>query len=778
MKNNKINTVYRPVCRVGAGLIAVLACTSAAAEMRTTALEEVVVSAQKREESLQAAPLAVSAFSAETLEQLNIYTPTDIARFTPNMLAEPQPGASGTTNYSLRGITQTEPSLSVDPGVGVYLNGIYIARNNSLVLDFADLERIEVLRGPQGTLYGRNSSGGAINIITAKPRGELGFKQRLSVGNYGRQRSISTLDTPSWNGLSAKLSYMKNRSDGYIRNVTTSFQQGHADDFGAVDQDAAYLALNWSGDSVGVDYQFDWSDSSNIPPAFQVTHVDVDRARRFVDGLFGAGFFNSAGGAAIRGTYEKGAALASTSRRAHSLNMPYAGEEDARISGHGLMLSWNPTSALTLKSITGYRRMRLDHRTDMSGGSSVQGADGRWIALFAGGTPSEKRNEQFSQELQLVGSFDRADMVAGLYYFDENGYASGRSQVSVSRGNWGRPNTSKIDNSAWAVFGQVTYRPIEALGLTAGLRYTEDKRALEDISYDAAAAGYLARRFHQDFRNTSGTLTADYAWTDTLSTYFRVATGYKAGGFLDRTAVAVQRPFDEETLISYELGLKSEWFERRLRINSALFYSRYDDLQMTQFVPSAGGDQSIISNAGRASYRGFEAELVAVPIPGLTATLSYGYLDPEYDEYEFFDPTGQFCGTALTTCDVADRAHFPTAPRNTAAASLQYQFEPFRIGTLTAHIDATYNDGYQHGTIDSASDRFVEAKPHTLVNARLALSDIALWGDSRLELALWGKNLSDTTYLVYGIGAFDNLGFAGGVFNTPRTYGLDLTVQF
>lgn len=746
---------------------------------RTAALEEVIVTAERREESLQETPLAVSAYSHETLRQLNVYSPTDIARFTPNMLAAAQPGASATANYSIRGITQTEPSLSVDPGVGVYMNGVYIARNNTLATDFIELERVEVLRGPQGTLYGRNSAGGAVNIITAKPSGDLRLSQRFSMGNYAQFRSITTFDTPEWNGLSARLAYMRNKSHGYVKNRTRDFQQGKAQDFGAIDQDAAYIALHWAHGSWTLDYQFDWSNSHNVPPAFQLTHVDISQARAFVDSVFGSGFFDSANGAPIRLTYQQAAIIAEPSHRVRSMHAPYAGREDDKTYGHALTATWDFSPELTLKSITGYRKMELVHRTDFSGGASMPTGTGQWIALFAGGgNEPMKRNEQFSQELQLLGHYNRADMVMGLYYFNENGFSSGSSQVSVNLGNWGPEERAKIDNSAWAAYGQTTFHLTEKMDLTGGLRYTRDQRELKTTAFMHSINQFQTSAFRKNFHNVSGTVSANYAWTDDLSSYFRIATGYKSGGFLDRTDPSVQRPFKAEKLISYELGLKSEWFDRHLRFNGALFYSLYDDLQVAQFVPSASGDQSIISNAGKASYKGVELELTAIPLPGLILNLSYGYLDPKYDKYEFFDPTGQFCGTARVACDVADHAHFPTAPEHTAALGAQYSMDAFELGTLTARIDLTYNSGYQHGSIDTPSDRWVEADAHTLLSGRLALTDIRVFRNSSLELALWGRNLTDREYIAYGIGSFDVMGFSGGVFNPPRTYGIDLEMRF
>lgn len=754
-----------------------LAQNSAASD--GAAIEAIIVTAQRKEESLQATPLAVSAFSKANLDQLNIRSANDIARFTPNMLAEKQPGASGTTNYSIRGITQGEPSLSVDPGVGVYLNGVYVARNNALAADFVDVERIEVLRGPQGTLYGRNSSGGAINIITARPTGEFKASARMGIGNYGQFRTVLSVDTPEYHNLSAKIAYMRNKSGGYVRNLTTDYQQGKAKDFGAIDQHAIYGALNWTSGDVIVDYQFDWSDSRNMPAAFQITHANVNQARGFVDSVFGAGFFDSPGGAAIRQTYENAESLANSKKRIKELNLPYAGREKGRISGHALTAEWNVNDALSVKSITGYRKMKLISLTDFSGGASAQSAGGQWIALFAGGGDAPlKKQDQFSQELQLFGDYGDLDFVTGLYYFKENGESSGSSQVSVNMGYWGPNEASDIQNAALAAYGQLSWHVNDRIDVTAGLRYTRDSRKLAMTNFDRAAGQFISRDFSKKFNNVSGAASVSYAFDDDIRTYFRVATGYKSGGFLDRIDPTAQRPFKSETLVSYELGFKADLLDRALRFNTALFYSVYDDLQVSQFVPSSRGDQSIISNAGKASYKGAEVEITAIPFRNLLLNVTYGYLDPKYKKYEFFDPTGQYCGSPRISCDVSDRAHFPTAPRHTAAGGIQYDFKNWSFANLQARADVTYNSGYLHGTIDSPSDRWVKARAHTLVSGKLTLSDVRLGGRAALELSLWGRNLTNTSYVSYGIGAFDALGFAGGIFNEPRTYGAEAIIRF
>lgn len=817
-----------------------IACASGWAEnevrdasTRPYAIEEVIVTAQKREESLQDTPIAISAFSAQSIENMGITQASDIGRFAPNLTSEKLPSSFGAVNFTIRGITETEPSMSVDPAVGIYMNGIYMARNNGLAFDVVDLERIEVLRGPQGSLYGRNSTGGAVNLVTAKPKGEFGFKQVITSGRRDKLRYHTTVDLPKAGDLSAKLSYLHNEQNGYVKNSTTNFLQGRAGDFGEIDADAYLVALNWEpSDSFSVDYSYDSSDSTGMPRGFQLTFAEAvppsvfgpnfDQTLTFGPGANDLGiadqvllgtyaafgnapaaqlcsldpacvnFANTAnpgfGGATpaqaqlgtYLGVYGQAAAVADPDR-VSALNMPYAGEQELAIEGHSVTLVWDLAENLTLKSLSAYREMDIELRTDLSGGGHLDltAMGGGVVTLFAAGSPNRKSQEQFSQELQLIGSGDRLQYVAGLYYFEEEAGESTQEQTPFFFGNFGSGRRYETDNSAWAVFGQVTYTlPVleDKLDVTLGLRYTEDDRAIsiDEVVADTPASG----TFSEQFDNVSGHLTLDYSFTNEVNGYFRIGTGYKAGGFLSRTSIANQRPFDEETLTSYEFGLKSQWWDNRMQLNAALFYSEYDDKQVTQFVPTDTGAESTIQNAAQTTYQGFELELLVIPLAGLTLNLSYGYLDPEYESYTFFDPSGAVCGTQGSVCDVVDRGVFPTTPDETAALGMEYEFEPFAWGQLRARIDATYNSGYTHDTISSRVDDFIRADAHTLVDARATLSDIALGDKGLLRVALWGKNLTDEEYRSHAIGAFESIGFAGAVYNEPKSYGIDIIYEY
>ncbi|MEM6583769.1 MAG: TonB-dependent receptor [Pseudomonadota bacterium] len=753
-------------------------------DYRAGVLEEVTVVAQRVEESLQETPIAVTAFSAAELQGLGIRSANEVAHYTPNMTAESQPGSTSTTNFTIRGITTTDPTLSVEAGVGVYLNGIYIARSNGLIYDVVDLQAIEVLRGPQGTLYGRNTTGGAVNIITAKPKGEWGFRQLLTAGNDSRFRSTTTLDTQEWAGLSAKLSYMHYEQDGFVDNLTTDPQQGSVGDFGERDEDAYNIALSWAPiDDLVFDFNYDNTQSASVPQGSQLTWASSDIARIVTDATFFPGCYDSDPLCApINEAYAAAEAVAS-SDRVGRLNMPYAGKEDLDIDGYSLIASWDIYENLTLKSLTGYRELHLEQRTDLSGGgfSTSPGVTGSGVTtLFAAGIPNTKEQDQFSQELQLIGSLDRLEFIFGLYYFEESASETTQEQVALNLSFWGPAKIYDVDNTSKAIYGQATYSFSEALQLTAGLRYSEDEKKLfQDQAPDPTnPQTRIQANFSEDFDNVSGTLAVDYFWTPSISTYLKYATGYKSGGYFSRAAIQFQRPFDEETLVSYELGLKSEWMEKRLRANVAIFYSEYDDLQISQFVPGAGGAESVLSNAGKANFTGAEIELLAVPTPGLTLSLTYSWLDPEYDEYEFFDPTGQFCGTPETACDVSDRGVFPNTPEYSASVGARYEFAPTVYGDWSARVDVAWNDGYSFGTIEISDPSRIETDSYTLVNGRISLDNIDFFNTGTLRLSAWGKNLTDEEYRTNSIGAFESLGFTTTVYNEPLSWGLDVVYEY
>ncbi|HSB96100.1 MAG TPA: TonB-dependent receptor [Spongiibacteraceae bacterium] len=798
--------------------------SEAAEDNRSTSVDEVIVTAQKHEESLQQTPIAISAFSTVALEERGIVQTQDVALFTPNMTAAVQPASSGTASYAIRGIAQTEPVMTVDPAVGVYMNGVYMARNNGLAFDVVDVERIEVLRGPQGTLYGRNSMSGAVNIVTAQPKGTFAFKQQLTTGSRDLFKSRTTIDTPEVAGISSKISYLYTKQNGYVNNVTTNSQTGDHEDFGAKKDQGFNLALKWqASDAVTFDYNYDQTRNRDMPAAFQLTKVtpgfvlgsNANRAGGAYplgvnsnNGGFGdtvllgtyASFGNTPaagqcsldpgcvsfantpnaafGGATaaqallgpLDAAYANGAANVKANVRVNSLSLPYQGIESLDIKGHSLTSTWDIDEELQVKSITAYRKLTDQQYTDLSGGGSVDltAVGGGIVSLFANNGLDQSQN-QFSQELQIVGVQDHMDWVAGVYFFREHVESSTGQTVAPTYGAFDS-SSYEATNYAKAIYGQATYTPasIDALHLTLGLRSTSDKRELS-LDDSSGATGDFSHSYH----NASGGATVAYDLTPDMNTYAKYSRGYTSGGFNARTSVANQKPFNPEFVNAYEVGYKAQLFDHRMTFNAAGFINKFTALQLSQFVPSSAGAETVVSNVGKATMQGVEIEITAIPVEGLTLDLNYGLIDMRYDQYLFSSPATNF-----QPVDVSNAAHFPTASKQSISLGMQYDFLPFSWGSLSARLDTVYNSGYKHDTLDTSFDKYTESGAFTLVNGRLSLSQIAV-GSGNLEFSAWGKNLFDKEYRTYGIGSFGApLGFAGAVYNEPRSFGLDATYRY
>ncbi|MBK6583812.1 MAG: TonB-dependent receptor [Gammaproteobacteria bacterium] len=705
------------------------------------ALEVIVVTAQKREEGLQGIPVAVSAFSSSALEAIGATDFTAIGEYVPNLNIMPQSGTNGTA-ITLRGIGSAEPSAAIDPKVGLYVDGVYVARNTATVFEL-DLERIEVLRGPQGTLWGKNTTGGSINVITAKPTGELGLKQELGFGEYGRFRSKTVLDlNPSELGelgsVNLKFSYLKTMSDGWANRVNDRVAGPH--DLGEVDSDSLRFAAAWNlNEDIVIDYAFDHINRNGTSRQDQLLYAPPS---------MGADRY------------------ASRRKRLERFSLDTAGRDEITIDAHTLVATWD-LGDVTLKSITGYRDSNLQYDPDLDG-TPVE-FTARLLstgAMSTGGLYNvygTRDDEQFSQELQAVGTTldGRLDYVAGLYYFDEEGTEStiGSLYYDALAPFVFFNDTSKtftIDNKSMAVYGQATYTlPVldDRLRVTLGGRYTDDDKDVHKTVHNGVPADMPGQKSWNHF-SPAGTI--DFQASEDVNVYLRVAEAYNAGIFNVRSSAAsFSTPADEETVVSYELGAKTEWFEHRLRLNTALFYSEFDDMQSIVYV--AG--ESTALNVGSTDIWGVEVELLASPVAGLTLGLSYGYLDYEINEFVY----GQI--------DVTDSAVLPYMPENTASGFIEFRFLPLAIGTVALRLDATYKDEVAFSPLNSAT---TQADDYALVNARITLSELP-FESVDASIAVWGKNLADEDYQIFGI---DYAQFQTGSFGDPRSFGVDLRMEF
>ncbi|CAA0087577.1 Pesticin receptor [Zhongshania aliphaticivorans] len=687
---------------------------------KTLSLEEVLVTAEKREQTLQETPISILAFSAEKLARFGVTDLGDVSGLAPNVEITPFPVSRSSLVVFMRGVGNNDSQSTQDPAVGIYIDGIYMARSIGLSSDVADLERIEVLRGPQGTLYGRNTTGGAINLITAKPSEEAGLSQTVSRGNRGYWKTLTKIESGQRGDVAAKLTYLRSAHDGWVNNT------GPGRNFGAEDKSAGRLALRWDiSDVMSIDYAYDFSE--------------IDGPQHFYQ--------------PVSGVSPNPAAPASNSR--NSSGQWFGGTEptNTEISGHSLIFTLD-TSVGVFKSITAYRELNE---------TSVQDYDA--------GTPGFRVSvdidqEQVSQELQLVGGYKTdINYVAGIYYFRE----TGNEIEEDTYGGFPLENRQIISESeAQAIYGQLTWSPSamnHRLDITLGGRYTMDDRSANKSSITFVNGPQSGS---ESWSNFNPSLMVDYAWTETLSSYAKVVSAYKSGGFNVRsTEAGFQPPFDEENILSYELGLKSTWLDRRISFNAAAFHAEYTDMQLQQITNNFTIFLTDVFNVGEAEVDGFEFDFMAVLVDGLTLQASYGYTYADFIEYIDQRPSEPTFGQ-----DVSDRAVMPYAPKQSFTIGLDYEAS-INFGLLQASVDYSWRDE-RYGTAfnDDLEGFFLD--DYGVVNARLAVTDISI-GKANVEVSAWGRNLDSEEYKVHSI----SLGtYRSAFFGEPKSYGVDVTLRF
>ncbi|GAA4879157.1 TonB-dependent receptor [Ferrimonas pelagia] len=753
----------------------------------TGGIERITVTSQRREKPLQETPVAVSAFDDSAIEALGIEDLTDASAYAPNVVLKRTFGSSFNVAMNIRGNSTSEPSLAVDPKVGMYLDGVYLARSAGAVMDIVDLERMEIMRGPQGTLWGRNTTGGAVSMTSQKPLGEFAFKQQLTFGNFGRFKSITSVDTPMLGDLSAKFTYMKKQWDGWAENT---YEFAQEKELGAEDIDAFRVALRYDAtDNIVIDYAYDLSDGWGVASPMQAENVDPQVAAapfgmfmRVSDLMVGNmnpyDFGNP--------FYQMAQTTAGGAGRPEKIALDSEGREDIKIQGHSLNIAWDLSPAVTLRSISSYR----SYDSDRSGGTDTDG--GAYFGMMGNPIPAfvsvgAKEQDQWSQEFQLVGAAmeGKLNYVAGLYYFSEEGSENNPWGITVPTGavpasaqlggmfgvpagtpiptlllvdTWG--NFYNIQSDAAAAYAQVNYQLTDQWGLTAGIRYSYDEKELTLTANDPLLQADMSSK--EDWSEVTTTFIVDYMPTDDLNFYAKYAEGYAAGIFNPGTKdlgaffsgmqtgdfsgvfAGTFSPADPERTDSYELGMKSMWADDRLQLNVAVFYNDNSNLQVTEFRDNV----RLMLNSGSSTSRGVELEMVANPFANLFINGSYGYYKTENDSSEF-----------------------DFEPNDSASLGVSYEWELGKLGYLNARVDYTYLSD-QYFNFDLANPLMEEA--YGLVNARVQLSEVkALNGN--LKFAAWGRNLTDEEYRVYGAQFAVYQGYNWG---DPRTYGIDVTYEF
>jgi iron complex outermembrane recepter protein len=774
-----------------------------------TEIEEIIVTAQKREENIQETPISVTALTSEKLQERGVSNLADIGEAAPNVRISTGTGSMSGDVIAMRGVSSPSGNPSFQTGAGLYVDGVYLAGVQGSNLDVEDIERVEVLRGPQGTLYGRNTIAGAIDFITKKPTEERSITASTEAGNFNTFKGRVTLNVPliGKNGffqsdalgtLSLRETAMYKHNDGYFDNVSpTSVPAGGSSRFSNLNRVFSMTSLRWQPiKPLTVDYSFEYHRYRNAPPSSQLTFIYPNspvaaghpfdltpyvRTNR-VDSWGNNVICNSPTGDLTNCTR----ATDDGNHRLQALTAAYELGE------------MGPLGDVTVKSISSYRNLFAQSQLDLDGSP-----------LHVAETGSTNYIEHWSEELQWVGNTPRVHYVLGAYYYGEDDTTDQR-QVYLG-GATNLPNTVRVKTASYAAFGQVTVTPpilSDKLSVTGGIRYTQEQvhvdRSFQCVTVTAVVGGRpmnVCNKFPvpsitnwtssrgKAFGGTDGISPMGniaYQWTDDLMTYARIARGFKGGGF--NGAATVPRsfaiPFAPEKLLQYELGFKSQWFDKRLRVNAAGYYSDYTDLQESTFHASPqSGVLSVTSNVDSAEIWGSEVEVTAIPLRGVEVTATYGLTLPKFLKWndQKFDANNQPIYDAHGNPvleSVASQRSFTFTPDHQASVGLSYTVPPTSSGTFSAHLDAFWQDKEVFLTNNNtAGAQAMSASNYIVVNGRLQLVGIPLQRGS-LDLALFGRNLFDKKYRIGGVDFGQSIGFSNNIYGVPRTFGVQLTYNF
>ena len=709
-------------------------------------LEEIVVTARRREESLQDVPTSVAVISSEEILARGEANFDVIGQIVPNVHFESAGGTSGVESpvVFVRGMGQADFIIVEDPAVGLYLDGVFMGRMVGQASDLVDVERIEVLRGPQGTLFGRNTIGGAINIVSKKPDDEFGASIKLAAGEDGHIEARGTVNVPLNGDWGARLSAFGREMDGYVDALQyDGYELGSEDVWGT-----RLMVSGTVGEQLSVDFSFDYSKDTSTPGAIvPLNGIGVwdgqQRAGPGQPGAFG-NFWNvfysgdpgscltpggQAGNQACYGPVWNAGRYETNSVFTDLQGGPIEADQDIKVWGTNLTLGMD-FEAVSVKSITSYREFDIFLFNDLDFSPHI---------VFANTHP-EYSQEQFSQELQLTGAGidNRLNYVVGAYYFKEDGVEDIFNQIAhvpaISGGppaNFFQNLARNIDNESWALYGQLTFDITEALHLTVGTRYTESEKDFEMITERVTATtvqpGLLKTKEHTPMASLS------YDVNERSMVYFTYSEGYRDGGFPARFTGMVPIPlpnYEPEFVENYEVGYKITLLDGRLRANVAAFLMDYSDMQIsaTSLLPGVG-DNTTKFNLGDANYKGFEIELTALVTDNFMLGVNVGHLDDEIDSL--------VGGGLISSGVVITEDHdLPFSPSWTLAITAAYDFDLPNGAVLTLRGDYSTKDDFYTRT-ENTEEAFTD--DYQLMNASLTYRS----PDEKWSLGVRARNLTD-----------------------------------
>jgi iron complex outermembrane receptor protein len=718
-------------------------------------LEEIVVTAQKTETNLQKTPISISVMSTEDLINRHAQSLEDLGDGSiPSLRVAPFFARSSALTIGMRGIGSlgdaNQPAR--DQAVGVYVDGVYLGRAQGLGSALFDVERIEVLKGPQGTLFGRNTEGGAISIVTRAPSGAFRSSTTAGYSNYDGYKAETHLDLPSFNNISLKFDGVLSKRDGTVGNPTTSGQPN----FNSYDKRGFHAQALWNvSDDFSADYSFDVSKDGTTPYYVQLL---------------------------AKGALALAPLAPLQPERADRANVGAPMRESiGDTSGHRLTLDWNPLSDLEVKSVTSFRGLRQSQFDNAEAALSVYAPNG----AFSRYSLARVQQHQSSEELQVLGKYDDFQFVVGGFYYHEfvrdnaqtpnslqwNANGTAYTTLSLNLDTVPYDRASHVTTNSYAAFGQVVWTPPVLDGithLTAGGRYTRDsKKGSLDI-----VNGALPTYVDANKNTVTGVIPLDASWdrfdpmvnlavdvAPDINLYGRWSTAYKAGGANSRSLT--YRAFDPETVSMFEIGAKTQFWDNHARLNVAAYTGTLKKVQVDFNVIILNNNRGTLetTNAATGKTKGLEASFTVNPFLGLTLSADYTYT--HVDLSQAFNPF----------INAQSKIYELYTPRHAGSVAADYEW-PLESFTLGMHLDGNLaGRQYTSSTDPTLSDKSF------VTNGRVALSDMQIAGsDAKFQVALWARNLlSEQHTFLKNTNA--SLG-TYGIFNEPRTFGIEGNVRF
>jgi iron complex outermembrane receptor protein len=733
------------------------------ADQDSEVLSEVIVTARRVQENQQDIPIAVSAFSGNTLEERQVFNTASLDQLVPNLQFAnnaPLAGNNSSSQVFIRGIGQTDPTSTVDPGVGLYIDDVYIGNAVGASMTLMDIENVQVLRGPQGTLFGRNTIGGAVLINSREPGDDFGGVVQVGAGSDSLVDAFAALDAPFSDTMKARFTIGSRQQDGYVTRPDGT-------DLGDSDTWTTTAKIVWKPtDAIKAKLGFDYtnSDENGSPLVFAAINEAATFPRVASQGAGCPGVVFPTSGAVP---------MIDDPRCANDFQDggPFGNNGSLPLKsflenwGVYLNLSFGLGDALTLKSISSIRDIKWE---------GVRDADNTPLTILH--TIYDVDASQWSQELQLTYETDQITGVGGLYYFAQESADIVTVELNTPAPGVQRDSdNNKVDNDSWAAFTQWTFKLGDAFAFTAGGRYTEETKRSYPDQYDFATPNTKqvpVMWYEETFDAFTASGSVQWRFSDAAMTYLSYSEGFKGGGWnshfnavLTPVQQAALHPFAPEEAQTIELGFKLDLAGRTLRLNGAIFTSDYTDMQLTDRGPAPAGVAPFVTNAGETSIDGAELELTWVPMADLNIEASVGYLDATIDQLDNIPaavlPPGLVEGNLL-----------PFAPEWQGHVGLSYAFHAGSLD-ITPRIDASYQDATYFDATNTLEIAQLDAV--TVLNASVFLGP----EDGPWRVTLGVNNATDEVYQIAGNSSLTTgSGYAETAYARPREFFASIKFDF